>query len=194
MRGEKKTQKTNVSIGLEQKLLKEIGKPPGMGVTGSKIFSLFKKNKSEIVGNVKKINKLLKQSNLSNIISNLELPNKELNYNNNIYKEEDSLSSELELYPEEDKNECFQNVARDNDSWLFQYYFYKAKFNECEYYYEGFEEYFKQKKAEIERWKDSKHEIIAELHKSADIQNKSSPSPSSNSKAPVPTAKSRNAS
>ena len=176
IRGKKKTQKNTVNIGLEQKLLKEIGKPPGKGVTGSKIFSLFKKNKSEIVGNVKKTNKLLKQSNLSNIISNLELPNKELDYKNNIYKEEDSLSSELELYPEEDKNECFQNVVRDSDSWLFQYYFYKSKFNECEYYYEGFEEYFKQKKAEIERWEDAKHEIIAELRKSANIQKNNSPS------------------
>ena len=48
---------------------------------------------------------------------------------------------------------------------MFQYYFYKAKFNECEYYYEGFEKYFKQKREEIEKWNNDKTDIIDELNR-----------------------------
>lgn len=156
LRGKKKPQRNIVNIDLEQKLLKELPNPPKKDM---KIFGLLKKKKPDLINNVKKTDKLLKQTNLSS----LELPNKAFNFKNNIYKEEDSLSSEVELYSEDDKNECFQNVVRDTDSWLFQYYFYKAKFNECEYYYEGFEKYFKQKRQEIEKWNEDTTEIIDSL-------------------------------
>ena len=70
LRGPKKTQNNTVSIDLEKKLLKEIGKPPKNDM---KIFNLLKKKKPDLINNIKKTDKLLKQSNISNI----ELPNKE---------------------------------------------------------------------------------------------------------------------
>jgi hypothetical protein len=164
--------KNVTNMDLEKKILKELGKPPG---TDMKILSLLKKNKPNIIKNVKNTNKLLKQTNLTNIIPNLESVNESLNFKNNIYKENELLSTDLELYPEDDKNECFQNVVRDTDSWLFQYYFYKAKFNECEYYYDGFKDCFIEKKKEIERNRDNKKDIINklnEIRKTTDSNNK----------------------
>lgn len=164
LRGKKTTQKSNINIDLEKKLLKEIGKPPKKDM---KIFNLLKRKKHDISNNVKKTNRIIKQSNLSD----LNMLNKNLDFQNNIYEEDESLSPEIKIYPEDDKNECFQNVLRDTDSWLFQYYFYKTKFNECEYYYEGFENYFKDKMNEIEKWKEDTSDIINSLEKNKNNNN-----------------------
>ena len=164
LRGKKTTQRNNVNIDLEKKLLKEIGKPPKKDM---RIFNLLKKKKTDISNNIKKTNRIIKQSNLSD----LNMLNKNLDFQNNIYEEDESLSPEIKIYPEDDKNECFQNVLRDTDSWLFQYYFYKTKFNECEYYYEGFENYFKDKMNEIEKWKEDTSDIINSLEKNKTNKN-----------------------
>ena len=168
LRGKKTTQRNNVNIDLEKKLLKEIGKPPKKDM---KIFNLLKKKKTDISNNIKKTNRIIKQSNLSD----LNMLNKNLDFQNNIYEKEESLSPEIKIYPEDDKNECFQNVLRDTDSWLFQYYFYKTKFNECEYYYEGFENYFKDKMNEIEKWKEDTNDIINSLEKNKTNKNNNNP-------------------
>jgi hypothetical protein len=147
LKGNTPSTSDTADASLEQKLLNEIGKPPSKSITDFKLLNLFKKNKLGLKETVKKTDKLLKNSNLSNLVTNLS--DTSFDFKTSEYDETADFTSELEQYPIDDKNECLQSVVRDTDSWLFQYYFYKAKYNECQYYYEGFEKYFKAKNKEI---------------------------------------------
>ena len=151
------------NASLEQKIFDEIGRPPGKSVSDIKLLNTLKQNKYGIKKTIKKTNKLLKNSDLSNLV--VDISDTLIDSKNDIYNEENEFSSHLEQYPVDDKHDCFQSVIKDTDSWLFKYYFYKAKFNECEYYYEGFEKYFINKKKEIDKNNNNKINIIETLEK-----------------------------
>ena len=152
---------------LESKLLKELGKSPSKSSSDYRIFSLFDNNK--IKDNIKSTQKLIKANDISNLIT--DISNESFKIEDQVYDQKELLSKDLEEYSKEDKNKCLQYVIRDTDSWLFQYYFYKAKCKECNYYYKGFEEYFTEKQEEITRNNNKKQSIINKLEN--DIKEKS---------------------
>jgi hypothetical protein len=175
LRGKKtKTNNRVVNMNLEQKLIKELGKPPKKDM---RLFGFLKKKNPELMNNIKKTDKVMKQMNLSSL-QNL---NNKFNYKNDVYNDNNDISPEVELYNEDDKNECFQNTIRDTDSWLFQYYFYKSKFNECEYYYGGFEKCFKEKMKELQKWHSDTDLIVNKLNEKIE-ENKPSEGTSSTNK------------
>lgn len=150
-----KNQKKNKS--LEEQLLKEIGKPPKNTAQDYSMFGLMKENK--VKEGISNAVKLLKEKNLYNLTSNVKIDDIEID---EVFNEK-KLKNELEEYLYEDKNECLQKILRDTDSWLFQYMFYKCKVLETHYYFRGFEDFFKQKKDEINKNDENKFNIIKKL-------------------------------
>ena len=104
--------------------------------------------------------KLLKENNLYNLTSNVKINDIEID---EVFNEKELRNAKLEEYLYEDKNECLQKILRDTDSWLFQYMFYKCKVLETQYYFRGFEDFFKQKKDEINKNDENKFNIIKKL-------------------------------